>query len=143
MKTYGYRQLRYFYDWKIKLWTIYGVDNRGNQCTPTFYHHSKKQLLEEYPYLDFKTENKMKTNLNREIKTLDDAKQFLKDLYNNNESFHPEESAHECIDHLATPAECDKVDDLIDFIYNTFPNFDPCGYYLQLSAEEKNKGKHW
>ena len=36
----------------------------------------------------------MKTKLPEKISTVQEAKAFLSDLYYNNESYHPEDSAH-------------------------------------------------
>lgn len=70
----------------------------------------------------------MKTILPESIHTIDQAKQFLADLYNNKEAWHPEDN----------PADCLEIDEetamhlqmLLEHIY-TF-DFDPCEYYLSL-----------
>lgn len=82
----------------------------------------------------------MKTTLPDHIETVEQAKTFLTDLYNNGEAIHPEDPAHSIvwihlpIEQIPTPEECAKLDKLMDDIYNldgnagnhANPKFDPC-----------------
>lgn len=85
----------------------------------------------------------MKTILPESITTVEQAKKFLSDLNLNGELYHPEGDAHEV--HWATatptPEECDKLNSLMNDIYNLPGNdgrhcgemiFDPCEYCLSL-----------
>ena len=53
MKTYLDFPFMYFYDFHIKLWTIYEVDNNLFQLSNADYYHDKTQLLDAYPMLKF------------------------------------------------------------------------------------------
>lgn len=77
----------------------------------------------------------MKTQLPLEIKTIKGAEQFLTDLYNNGESFHPEDDAHEIIwsGKAPTESECNQLNELMDAIYQ-LEDFDPCEHLLKLSG---------
>lgn len=89
----------------------------------------------------------MKTHLPDSIKTIDEAKAFLTELYNNDEHFHPEDDAHGIIWNSCeepTKEECDKLNDLMCDIYNLPGNdgkhdnsiaFCPCGFLLELDPE--------
>ena len=75
----------------------------------------------------------MKTYLPTEIKNVKAAKEFLVELNNNNESFHPEDDAHQIIWHNEKPTEqeCSKLNSLMEDIY-LISNFDPCSFILYL-----------
>lgn len=85
----------------------------------------------------------MTTLLPESIATIEQAQKFLTDLYNNGESYHPEDSAHDLVNDLFTPAECDKLDLLFIDIYNlngnngnhANPVFDPCEFLIDLDIE--------
>lgn len=71
----------------------------------------------------------MKTDLNRTIASVDDAKQFLIDLFNNGESYHPEDSAFDIIwdDIEPSKAQLEELDNLMAAVYvYASPDFDPC-----------------
>jgi hypothetical protein len=79
----------------------------------------------------------MKTVLPERINSIEEAKDFLTALYNNRESFHPEDDAHDILwdnDATPTPAECDNLNDLMSDIYGVAKgtDFDPCGFILEL-----------
>ena len=59
MKTYLtklVKRYRYYYDTNIKLWTIYQVDNLGNQVDLPDYYNDRDQLQKAYPFLNFNLE---------------------------------------------------------------------------------------
>lgn len=80
----------------------------------------------------------MKTNLYRTIATVEDAKAFLKELYDNKELFHPEDDAHDIIwaemtdEEKPTKEECDRLNELMASCYEVadIEKFDPCGYII-------------
>lgn len=56
MKTYEDNGFRYFWDYHIKMWTIYPIDKEGNQTSKGAEHYGyKEQLLKNYPCLKFVT----------------------------------------------------------------------------------------
>ena len=77
----------------------------------------------------------MKTNLNREIITEYDAVEFLTELHQNGEEFHPEDDAHDIVwRNLKVPptsAERDQLNKLMDQIYEN-TDIDPCEILLDL-----------
>lgn len=87
----------------------------------------------------------MKTSLPQSIQTIDQAKVLLTDLYNNGESFHPEDDATQiewdtCDE--PTEAECILLNKLMGDIYDLPGNdncmnmaFDPCMFILCLDPE--------
>lgn len=80
-------------------------------------------------------QNCMKTNLNRTITTIDEAKAFLRDLHTNNEVFHPEDNAHDIVWGTTTvsPEECEQLNDIMADIHRLSHNtFDVCGFLLDL-----------
>jgi len=84
----------------------------------------------------------MKTVLPTSINTVEEAKKFLTELHNNNETFHPEDDAHTIVWETSSPTkeECDQINKLMSEIY-AFPGnedsqnmvFDPCEFLLSLS----------
>lgn len=88
----------------------------------------------------------MKTTLPTEIKSIEEAKSFLTDLFNNNEGFHPEDDANDVIWNLPeeekpSKEDCDKLNELMGNIYDLEGNedyqnmaFDPCGFILENFA---------
>ncbi len=89
----------------------------------------------------------MKTSLPESIKTIDEAKAFLTDLYNNGESYHPEDSAEGIVWNNGvevSPAEAEQLDSLMSDIYMLPGNdgrhndplaFDPAGFLLELDPD--------
>lgn len=55
MKSYYDHGYLYYYDFHIKLWTIFLVDEYGNQLSDEADHHPRKaELKKVYPQLEFK-----------------------------------------------------------------------------------------
>lgn len=75
----------------------------------------------------------MRTPLPTAIVSVEEAKQFLKELHENGESFHPEDDAHSIVWQTSnpTPQERDHLNKLMSDIYDV-ADFDPCGYLLDL-----------
>ena len=88
----------------------------------------------------------MKTQLPKEITTIEQAKDFLTDLYNNNETYHPEDDAHDILWETFNPSyeERDQLNKLMDEIYDLDgnngdhknPKFDPCEFLMNLIQDE-------
>jgi len=91
----------------------------------------------------------MKTTLPEAIRTIDEAKSFITELYQNGESYHPEDDAHEIIWNLPdkqkpTPDQCVQLNKLFNDIYDLVDiqspvgphEFDPCGFLLDLFYED-------
>ncbi len=90
----------------------------------------------------------MKTVLPVSINSVEEAKAFLTELHKNNETFHPEDDAHDLSGDLFTSDEADQLNKLMEDIYNLPGNesvqtmvFDPCGFLLDLGwlTEETEK----
>jgi hypothetical protein len=58
----------------------------------------------------------MKTILPQAITTIEEAKKLLTDLYNNNETFHPEDDATDLVGDLFTQAEGEQLNKLMAII---------------------------
>ena len=76
----------------------------------------------------------MKTNLPKEIRSVEHAKAFLTELFGNDEGFHPEDDATDLIwsipaEQIPTMDECKQLNKLMDDIYD-LGGFDPCEYIL-------------
>lgn len=91
----------------------------------------------------------MKTTLPAAITTRAEAEQFLQSLIDNNETYHPEDNAHDIIwdmpeDQKPTPAEADQLNKLMEDIYNldgnngnhASPKFDPCEYLNNAKGKD-------
>ena len=84
----------------------------------------------------------MRTELPTEIKTIEDAKQFLSSLHSNGEAYHPDDNPEDCfsVDSEADAKWCKQVGKLMEQIYDLpgnigkYPNleFDPCEYLMEL-----------
>lgn len=76
----------------------------------------------------------MTTTLPTEIKTIEQAKAYLAELYNNGESYHPEDPANLVDWQFTEPTadECLQLDKLMSDIYK-LPGFDPCQFLLLLN----------
>lgn len=79
----------------------------------------------------------MKTKLPKSIKTIQQAKNFLKSLCDNNEHYHCEDDAHEIVGIDADNDERDQLNKLMQDIYELEGNsdhrhmaFDPCGFII-------------
>lgn len=77
----------------------------------------------------------MKTNLPTKIETKEQAEKFLTDLNSNNESFHPEDDAHEIIWNTSEVShdEKEKLNELMGEVYS-IENFDPCDFLMDLDS---------
>lgn len=79
----------------------------------------------------------MKTVIPERINSVTEAMNFMKELYDNGESFHPEDSAFDIIKHgsqdrLFTDEEAEKIDERMLDISALLEHFDPCSYLLRL-----------
>jgi hypothetical protein len=84
----------------------------------------------------------MRTRLPLRIDTVEEAKEFLTDLYNNGEAYHPEDDAHDII-WVGTEVsmfEKDRLNELMQNIYDLpcnsdrYPDlgFDPCEHINEM-----------
>lgn len=91
----------------------------------------------------------MKTTLPTTITTIEEAEAFLTDLYNNGESYHPEDDAHDIVwsgDIFGFPSRDDamQLNELMHQIYalpgndgrHTDLAFDPCEFLNQLENSQ-------
>jgi len=78
----------------------------------------------------------MRTNLNRKITSIEDAKAYLSDLQSNNEAYHPDDSADSVEWAVNAPDanECIKLDSLMDACRDFL---DPCEELLALGHKDK------
>lgn len=86
----------------------------------------------------------MKTVLPSSIETIEQAKAYLTDLYNNGEAYHPEDSAEGIawflpFNQIPTDNECRQLNKLMDDIYRIAKgtDFDPCEFLLELDPDYK------
>lgn len=88
----------------------------------------------------------MKTNLDRTITTQDEAEAFLSELFENGESFHPEDAAQDIIwalpkEQQPTRNECVMLNNLMNECFHVSDEFDPCEYLNDLREEEERRMK--
>lgn len=78
----------------------------------------------------------MKTKLNITITNEAEAIEFLTELYENNEVYHPEDNAHDVLFETCEPSKRHRNDlnRLMDEIY-TNTNIDPCEILLDIFYE--------
>lgn len=71
------------------------------------------------------------TNTYRTIETPEEAKQFLKDLHDNGELYHPEDSAKDIVFNNINPTEQEReaLNNLMEQVYKV-ADFDPCEYII-------------
>lgn len=86
----------------------------------------------------------MKTNLNRTISTHEEAEAFLNELFENDEVFNPDDSAHDVIwdncEQPPTAEECNKLNILMNAVWEVAnDDFDPHAYLLDLLEEEERR----
>jgi hypothetical protein len=78
----------------------------------------------------------MKTTLPSKITTVEEAKEFLTALFDNNESYHPEDDAHDIDWTTCEPTEEEKeqLNKLMGNMYglNGEPFFDPCAFLWDM-----------
>lgn len=80
----------------------------------------------------------MTTVLPPNIITINQAKNFLKALYDNGEAFHPEDNANDVLFEMeVTAQERALLNKLMDDIYN-LEDFDPCDYLNNLIENGTN-----
>lgn len=83
--------------------------------------------------------SKLKTVLPASINTIKEAKKLLRELEANGESYHPEDDAVDCLEHVATKEQGELLNKLMTDIYNLEGNngnhknpvFDPCQFLLR------------
>lgn len=88
----------------------------------------------------------MKTMIPASITTLEDAKKFLTDLHNNNETYHPEDDALYVhfisipVSERPTIDECNKLNALMNSISclqeTKTGSFDPCQFLIDLEKQD-------
>jgi hypothetical protein len=76
----------------------------------------------------------IKTNLNRTIKTIDDAKAYIKELYDNNELYHLEDDAKDIIWNKGIEPPYEVLDNVNELTLDCFKllDFDPMEYCNEL-----------
>jgi hypothetical protein len=80
----------------------------------------------------------MRTKLPEAITTKEQAAEFLTDLFNNHESYHPEDDATNinwflvADEQKPTHEECVQLNKLMDDIWELRSEFDACGHLLNL-----------
>lgn len=81
----------------------------------------------------------MRTEFTTPITSLKAGRAFLTYLYEQGLSFHPEDSATDCIEHLVSHAEAQEIDKRIVEIYaQEWPQDEcPCSHILDLDPEYK------
>lgn len=79
----------------------------------------------------------MKTQIPDSITTIEQAQKFLTELHKNNESYHPEDDAHDIQWDTCEVSfeECEKLNKLRNDLYK-LPDFDPCEFILELMDKE-------
>lgn len=77
----------------------------------------------------------LKTKLPDTIASFDQAKQYLTDLHNNGEAYHPEDSAGDCLEGISE-ADAAHMDTLMIRVYIHFTDAkaDPCKFLLDLDG---------
>lgn len=78
----------------------------------------------------------MQTVLPDAITSPEEADKFLTDLFNNGESFHPDDSAHEVnwdLGYIPSEEECEHLNKLMQDVL-AIPGYDPYILLLQLSS---------
>lgn len=88
----------------------------------------------------------MKTKLPAAITTQDEAEDFLNELFENGEHFHPEEDAENIInletkEAIFTSQEAKKLNQLMGVMLYEIADFDPCEYLEELREEEERRNK--
>lgn len=87
---------------------------------------------------------KFKTSLPEKINTIEEAKKFLRELHANNEHYHCEDDANDCLQGYVTKEQGDRLNKLMNDIYSLDCNKDrtnlgfcPCGFLLMEMREFK------
>jgi len=78
----------------------------------------------------------MRTKLPIELNTLQDVKDYLTALYNNNEHYHPDDNAEDCFP-FATHEETEQMNRLMDKTFEIAAscNFDVYLFILHLNPD--------
>lgn len=79
----------------------------------------------------------MKTNLDRTILSPEDAKAYLRELYDNEEFYHPEDDAGSCLGVDISPGEVVKLNELMEQVYQFIE--DPCEVFMDWVTESLKK----
>lgn len=80
----------------------------------------------------------MKTNINNVLTSVEEAEQYLKDLFTNDEAYHPEDDAQDIIFGFdVTKAERTQMNMRMDEVWYFIP--DPCGIIVKLLAEKNTE----
>lgn len=84
----------------------------------------------------------MKTNLNVPITNSEEAKNYIVELFNNDESYHPEDSAFDIVWNEENPEhptdeELKKMDENMELVYK-FADFNPCEILCDLLDLKNN-----
>jgi hypothetical protein len=110
-------------------------------------HQQVQETFEGYARELNSVENNysFKTTIPDAIKTVDEAKAFLKALWENEESYHPEDNANGIVwdDVNPSPEQRTQLNKLRTDIYNVAKadgEFDPCEYLLALENENDVHG---
>jgi hypothetical protein len=76
----------------------------------------------------------MRPQFTTPITTLEEARAFLTYLHEQGMTYHPEDSAGDCIAHLVTPEEAQAIDDRMDEVHQqNWPDDQcPCSHILAL-----------
>jgi len=87
------------------------------------------QVSEKLLILTYQINSNMITNIDITISNADEARNFLIELANNDEAYHPDDDAHEIFnidsgEASFTEKEADKLNDLMGQIFE-IPDFDP------------------
>lgn len=72
----------------------------------------------------------MRTNLDRDLKSISDAKAYLNELFDNDEAYAPGTE----IDYIVTKAERIKLDCLM-VLCQSFKDFDPLEYLMKKAED--------
>jgi hypothetical protein len=83
-----------------------------------------------------KMSHRIRTNLDREILSIEDAKAYLRELQDNNEAYHPDDSADTIAWGHNAPDENECI--LLDSLMDACRDFlDPCEELIALSHKDK------
>lgn len=88
----------------------------------------------------------MKTKLPESITSVEQAEDFLNELFENGEAFHPEDNAGDIVwalpkEQQPTHNECVRLNNLMNEMFHLDDDFDPCAYFCDLVHEENRRMK--
>lgn len=85
----------------------------------------------------------MKSKIPANITTVTAAREFLEELFNNGESYHPEDDAHDIVWNGVDVSEDERNRLNIAMIQiHAIPDFDPCEFLLDLAGHVTECGCH-